>query len=86
MRELLPYIYIGLSLFVANVGKGRKTGYFGALVICLIISPLIGYWIVKGFFTKTTYKCKWCNHVIYEAASSCPKCLKNDAGEMVIGV
>ena len=39
-------VWIVLSIIIASAGRNRKIGYGNALLICLILSPLIGAVVV----------------------------------------
>lgn len=42
-------LYLGLAILVGNFGKTTALGYWGALLISLLVSPLAGFIIVILF-------------------------------------
>lgn len=56
MSSTVLFIYLSLCGLVAMVGSDRKTGYWGALLISLIIGPLFGLIVILLFEKKRKYE------------------------------
>jgi hypothetical protein len=48
MEKVLPQLFIAviISALVALLGKDRKIGYGWSFVLCLFLSPIIGFIII----------------------------------------
>jgi hypothetical protein len=76
----LPYLFC--SFYIAWImGRQRKIGFFWSLVVCLITSPLFGFFIVGASGLKNAKGCAWCGNTYNEAEF----CGKNEEGEMRAG-
>ncbi len=74
----IAYIIIAI-LMCRQESKNRKINFFIALLICLIITPFFGYFVISNFALRNPKGCKWCNNSENEA-EYCGICKKNDAG------
>ena len=59
--------------------KKRKVHFLAALLICIITSPLIGYFILLSFPLRNPIGCQWCGNTQNEAVY-CGVCGKNSEG------
>ena len=80
--------YVVLAIFLVLVlgmawqdGSKRTCGFFGALAICLVLTPLFGYFVVHLFPLRDPPGCKWCGNERNES-EYCGVCGKNQAGEL----
>ncbi len=60
-------------------GRKRSCGFFGALALCLVLTPLFGYFAVLLFPMKKPMGCTWCGNKANESVY-CGVCGKNSAG------
>ncbi|MFK7970402.1 MAG: hypothetical protein AB8F95_08550 [Bacteroidia bacterium] len=77
---MLPIIWIVLALLIAPLGRGRKIGMGGAFLVSLLLSPIIGLFVVMNSGLKHPRGCIHCGNVENEAVF-CGICGKNDAGQ-----
>ena len=73
-------IWLILCFIVANVGSGKKIGYWGTFFVSLILSPLIG--LIVGIVSAKKEIVWKCNHCGFEAnkESFCEGCGKDEKG------
>jgi hypothetical protein len=75
-------LYLGLSyLIAAKIGKHKTIGFWKTFVLCIIVSPFIGYLIAEGGGRKNARGCNWCGNK-YNEAVFCGLCGKNEGGEI----
>lgn len=75
-------IYVTPAVIVAAVvGPQYKMGFFWSLLVCLVTSPLFGYFIIGASGLKEAKGCHWCGNT-YNEAEYCGLCGKNEAGEI----
>lgn len=79
------YIFIGVILILTTLmclqeSKTRKINFYVALLICIIVTPFFGYFIVTGRPLRTPKGCKWCSNKSNEA-EYCGLCGKNELGD-----
>ncbi len=82
------FLLIGLSLTVLmcyQESKNRKISFVGALLLCIIATPLIGYFIISNFRSRNPKGCKWCGNERNEV-EFCGVCKKNIEGVTKISV
>lgn len=84
----MVYIVIGVLLTITILmclqeSKKRKINFFVALFLCLITTPLFGYFIVSGRPLRNPKGCKWCGNEKNET-EYCGVCGKNENGEQRI--
>ncbi len=79
---------INLALFILLVftvlmcyqeSKRRKINFFGAFAICVVTTPLIGYFIVGAFPLRKPRGCAFCGNEKNEA-EYCGLCGKDAQG------
>lgn len=74
-----------LSLLVVLMcyqeSKKRKINFFVALLICILVTPLFGYFIITNFKLRNPLGCNWCGNK-YNEVEYCGVCNKNIAGEI----
>jgi hypothetical protein len=51
---IIGIIWVIFSLLVGAVGSGRSTGFIGALLLALLLSPIVGLIIVLLSKSKTS--------------------------------
>lgn len=81
---MLLYGLIGWGLAFAmcwQESKLRKINFFWALFLCVIITPLIAYFIISGYGLRNPRGCKWCGNTENEA-EFCGICRKNENGDL----
>ena len=79
---ILGLIFIPLvCLYIYNVGRYKKCGLIGAIVIMIFCTPFFGYFIIEALPLKNPPGCKWCDNKSNEAIY-CGRCGKNEAGEV----
>ncbi|HYG16466.1 MAG TPA: hypothetical protein VEC12_11985 [Bacteroidia bacterium] len=59
--------------------RRRKIGFVPALLVCVIASPLFGYFIISSIALRTPAGCQWCGNSENEAVY-CGTCGKNQDG------
>ncbi len=75
-------IYLGISYLVADkIGRQKKIGFIKTFIICIVVSPFIGYLIAEGGGQNNPKGCKWCGNKENEALF-CGLCGKNDNGDL----
>lgn len=86
---LFETILICVSLFIILItilmckqeSERRKVNFFVAILICVIISPLFGYFIITSFKLRNPIGCNWCGNE-YNEAEYCGICKKNINGDL----
>ena len=73
--------YILAFLMCWQESKRRKIHFIIAIVICILITPLFGYIIIRCFAPRNIYGCKWCGNK-YNEAEYCGLCSKNEEGDL----
>lgn len=85
MDSFVIVFIIILSLLVLLMcyqeSKKRKINFFIAILICILVSPLFGYFIISNFKLRNQLGCDWCGNK-YNEAEFCGLCNKNKAGEI----
>lgn len=76
----IPYLFSGFYIAWA-FGRPRRIGFFWSLIVCLVTSPLFGFFIVSASGIKNAKGCQWCGNT-YNEAEYCGLCGKNEAGEL----
>lgn len=79
----LAIIYILGILMCYQESKIRDISFISALAICLILSPIIGYFIISNRPLRNPRGCNWCGNKENEA-EYCGVCGKNEAGEIFV--
>lgn len=59
----------------------RKINFWLALLICLVITPFLGYLIIGSVKLRKPRGCDWCKNEANEA-EYCYYCGKNEEGEL----
>lgn len=78
-------LYLGLSyLIAAKIGRYKTIGFWMTFLLCIIVSPFIGYLVAEGGGMKNPRGCKWCGNK-YNEVEFCGLCGKNEQGEMKVG-
>lgn len=72
-------IFCAVLFFCWHESKIRKIGFAPAVLICIILTPLIGYLVVSGRPLRNPKGCKWCGNTQNEA-EFCGICGKNEEG------
>ena len=75
-------IYILSSIFISIDGKKRKIGILRSILLCLFLTPVIGYFFVSrskliGLPQAIFYKCRRCGHKYSHKHKYCPGCESN---------
>ncbi|MES2656369.1 MAG: hypothetical protein V4620_12315 [Bacteroidota bacterium] len=78
---ILIVFFLLAILMCWQESKKRKINFFVALFICVITTPLIGYFIISSFGLRNPRGCKWCGNE-YNEAEYCGICKKNENGEL----
>lgn len=78
------YLLIGIPLLLVILmclqeSKKRKINLFVALLLCVLTTPLIGYFIVSSRPLRQARGCAWCGNEKNEA-EYCGICGKNEIG------
>jgi hypothetical protein len=66
-------------LYCYQRGQQKKAGFLKVLLIMIICTPFIGYWIIEVLPNHKT-PCRWCGNKDNEA-EYCGLCNKNEPGE-----
>lgn len=75
-------IYLAPAVFIAWViGRERRMGFTLSFLVCLVTSPLFGFFIVSSSGLKHAKGCNHCGNS-YNEAEFCGLCGKNDVGEI----
>lgn len=82
--------WVLISLIIAAFGSARKIGFFWSFIICCLLSPVIGIFIVLVSEADNrpaiAFKCKHCYHTTTENHLYCPNCKKDDFGRDFINL
>ena len=75
-------LYILSSVFISIEGNRRKIGLVRSIFICLLLTPITGYYFVLKSKKKTPlpilfYKCGRCGHKYNHKHKYCPACESN---------
>jgi 4-amino-4-deoxy-L-arabinose transferase-like glycosyltransferase len=77
---LLAPIAIILTLLMCwQESKRRKIHVAMAILICILATPLFGYFIISSFALRNPVGCNWCGNTKNEAVY-CGLCGKNKEG------
>lgn len=81
----ITYIFLALfiimSVLMANQeSKKRKISFGKAILLCVLLSPVIGYFIISNYPLRNAPGCQWCGNSDNEA-EYCGICGKNEAGK-----
>ena len=84
----MVYLFITVLLILTVLmcwqeSKKRKIGFVPALLLCLVISPLIAYFIISSRPLRQAKGCQWCGNT-YNEVEYCGVCGKNEQGELKI--
>lgn len=75
-------IYLAISYFIADkIGRNKRTGFAGTLILCLLLTPFIGYLIAEGGAQSNPRGCNWCGNIENEA-EFCGLCGKDREGNL----
>ena len=78
--SILSIAYLILIILMCKQeSERRKINFFVAILICIIITPFFGYFVISNFGLRNPKGCKWCNNT-YNEAEYCGICNKNEAG------
>lgn len=78
---ILGIVFLVLTILMCiQESKKRKIHFLVALLICIVLSPLLGYFIISSFALRETRGCKWCGNTDNEA-EFCGLCGKNEDGK-----
>lgn len=78
-------LLIALSVLMClQESRKREINFFVALLICALITPLVGYFIILAFPLRNPRGCQWCGNTKNEA-EYCGICGKNALGELKPG-
>ncbi|MDR6564242.1 biotin transporter BioY [Arcicella sp. BE140] len=81
---IFPIAYLIITILMCKQeSENRKINFFVALLICLVMTPIMGYFIISNFALRNPRGCKWCNNSQNEA-EYCGVCKKNSAG-LILG-
>lgn len=61
--------------------RKRKLNFFLALLICILLTPFFGHFVLRLFPLINPTGCNWCGNK-YNEAEFCGLCGKNEAGEI----
>ncbi len=86
---MFELVLISASLFIIIVtilmckqeSEKRKLNFFFAILICVITTPLFGYFIITSFKLRNPKGCNWCGNK-YNEADYCGICKKNLSGDL----
>jgi D-alanyl-lipoteichoic acid acyltransferase DltB (MBOAT superfamily) len=82
---IIIFIVLLVLLFAWQESRKRKISFFFAALICLTLSPIIGYFIVTNRPLRNPIGCQWCGNTENESAV-CGICGKNANGEQVLPI
>jgi 4-amino-4-deoxy-L-arabinose transferase-like glycosyltransferase len=81
---ILALIAIALILLMCwQESKKRKIHFAIAILICILTTPLFGYFIISAFALRNPIGCTWCGNTKNEA-EYCGLCGKNKEGSIKI--
>jgi glucan phosphoethanolaminetransferase (alkaline phosphatase superfamily) len=75
------FIIVITILMCKQESKRRKVNFFVAILICILITPLFGFFVISSFKLRTPIGCKWCGNE-YNEAEFCGICKKNELGNL----
>lgn len=80
MVVIIALIVLVLTILMClQESKKRKITFWKAFIICLLISPFFGYFIITNHGLRNPAGCKWCGNEKNEA-EFCGICGKNVEG------
>jgi hypothetical protein len=75
-------VYFSVSFLIADkIGRNKKLGFVMTLLICIFLSPFIGFLISENSALKFPIGCNWCGNNDNEARY-CGICGKDINGEL----
>jgi hypothetical protein len=78
--EFLSLIYVGSIILLTLWGKNKIIGASGAFLWSLLLTPLVGFFIV-AFSKERKWKCDFCGYSQHENFEICPKCKRDSFGK-----
>ena len=76
----LAIIMLVLAILMClQESKKRKINFWLALLICILVSPVFGYFIISSFGLRNPRGCTWCGNQ-YNEAVFCGICGKDADG------
>lgn len=81
----IVFVIVGIIFLFLTVmmcyqeSRRRKVSFIAALAICIVLSPIIGYFILYTFPVRNPRGCPWCGNAANEA-EFCGLCGKNAEG------
>jgi hypothetical protein len=72
--------YLLALLMCWQESKTRRINFIVAILACILLTPLFGYFFISGFPKRNAVGCKWCGNK-YNEAEYCGVCNLNAAGE-----
>jgi len=80
MIAILAAVVLTLLMCVQESRK-RKIHFAVALLLCILLTPLLGYFIISNQPLRNQQPCNWCGNTQKETIY-CGICGKNEAGEI----
>jgi hypothetical protein len=82
MIYLIISIVLGLTVLMCfQESKKRKIEFISSLVFCVVLTPLIGYFIITSRSLRNPKGCNWCGNEQNEV-EYCGICGKNEKGDL----
>lgn len=79
---ILILIFLAFTILMCwQESKRRKIHFLIALLLCLLFTPVIGYFLISSRPLRNPRGCKYCGNMQNEA-EYCGVCGKNAAGEL----
>ncbi|MCG9910990.1 MAG: hypothetical protein MH137_06780 [Flavobacteriales bacterium] len=82
----ITYIFLALFIILAFLmahqeSKKRKISFWKAILFCVLLSPIIGFFIISNYPLRNAPGCQWCGNSENEA-EYCGICGKNEEGNL----
>tara|TARA_R100000951_G_scaffold35053_1_gene29718 strand:+ start:171 stop:431 length:261 start_codon:yes stop_codon:yes gene_type:complete len=83
---MVIYIFLAVLLTLTILmciqeSKKRRIGFIPALALCIVLTPLFGYYVISNRPLRTARGCEYCGNSKNEA-EYCAVCGKNVEGEL----
>ena len=82
MIYIFIVVFVSLTILMCwQESRKRKINFLVAILICLIATPLVGYFVLNGRPLRNPRGCDWCDNDKNEA-EYCSICGKNIDGKL----
>ena len=79
VKLVLGIVAVLTILMCWHESKARKINFLLAILLCIVVTPLFGYFIISSMALRNPRGCDWCGNSENEA-EFCGLCKKNAEG------